>query len=228
MKHQIKNRYTGGVLFECELPADTPSGLAMRHTLEKAIQNKSDLQEANLQWANLRGADLRWANLQWADLQGADLQGANLQGANLQGADLQEANLQWANLQGANLQWANLQEANLRGADLQEANLQWADLQGANLQWANLQGANLRDAKLIGERPFFQIGPIGSRYDYFTAWITDQGLKLQAGCFFGTVEEFTAELNTTHADNDHAKEYRIALMMIEAHAAIWTPKEQSK
>jgi uncharacterized protein YjbI with pentapeptide repeats len=183
MKHQIKNRYTGDVLFECELPAHTPSGLAMRHTLEKAIQNK----------ANLRGADLR--------------------GANLRGADLQWADLRWANLRGADLRWANL-----RGADLQ----------GADLRWANLQEANLQDGNLIGDRPFFQIGPIGSRYDYLTAWITDQGLKLQAGCFFGTVEEFTEKLSTTHADNDHAKEYQMALMMIEAHACIWTPKEQSK
>ncbi len=185
MKHQIKDRYTGAVLFECEVPADTPSGLAMRHALEKAIQNK---------------ADLRWAYLQGADLQGADLQGADLR---------------WAYLQGANLRWANLQGANLR----------WANLQGADLQGAYLQGADLQDGKLIGERPFFQIGPIGSRYNYFTAWITDQGLKLQAGCFFGTVEEFTEKLIATHADNDHAKEYRMALMMIEAHAAIWTPKE---
>jgi hypothetical protein len=175
MKHQIKDRYMGAVLFECEVPADTPSGLAMRHALEKAIQNK-----ANLRWASLRGASLRGAYLQGADLQGADLQGADLR---------------------------------------------WANLQGADLQGADLQGADLQDGKLIGERPFFQIGPIGSRYNYFTAWITDQGLKLQAGCFFGTVEEFTEKLIATHADNDHAKEYRMALMMIEAHAAIWTPKE---
>jgi uncharacterized protein YjbI with pentapeptide repeats len=233
MKHQIKNRYTGDVLFECELPAHTPSGLAMRHTLEKAIQNK-----ANLQGADLQGADLRWANLQGADLQGADLRWANLQEANLQRANLQRANLQRADLRWANLQEANLQEANLQRADLQRADLRWADLRWANLRWAKLQeanlqradlrGADLQDGNLIGDRPLFQIGPIGSRHDYFTAWITDQGLKLQSGCFFGTVEEFTAKLSTTHADNDHAKEYQMALMMIEAHACIWTPKEQSK
>lgn len=28
----------------------------------------------------------------------------------------------------------------------------------------------------------------------------------------------------THADNDHAKEYQMAMLMIEAHAALWTPE----
>lgn len=145
MKHQIKNIHTEAVLFECDLPDDTQSGLATRHAIEKAVQSRAYLSRAYLS--------------------------------------------------------------------------------GANLSGANLSGANLSGAKLIGNRPWLQIGPIGSRCDYFTAWITDQGLKLQTGCFFGTVDEFTKKLSTTHKDNDHGKEYQMALMMIEAHAAIWTPKE---
>jgi hypothetical protein len=50
---------------------------------------------------------------------------------------------------------------------------------------------------------------------------------LNAGCFWGTVDEFRAKLANTHGDNDHAKEYNAALLMIEAHAAIWTPKEEA-
>ena len=124
---------------------------------------------------------------------------------------------------GADLYGADLRGANLYGADLRGANLHGADLRGANLHGADLRGADLHGAELIGQRPWFQIGPIGSRADYLVSWITDQGVKLQAGCFFGTVEEFTAKLEATHADNDHAKEYQMALRMIESHAALWTP-----
>src|SRR4030065_190927 len=68
-----------------------------------------------------------------------------------------------ANLYGANLYGANLCGANLGGAALSGANLGGANLGGANLYGANLGGANLGESgKLTGDRPFFQIGPIGS------------------------------------------------------------------
>lgn len=46
MIYEIKHRYTGTVLYSAELPDDTPSGLVVRHALEKA----------SLAWANLAGA----------------------------------------------------------------------------------------------------------------------------------------------------------------------------
>jgi hypothetical protein len=75
----------------------------------------------------------------------------------------------------------------------------------------------------VGKRPFFQIGPIGSRCSYFTAYLTTEGVKLQTGCFFGTFEEFTEKLSKEHGDNDHAKEYQAALAMIRTHEALWMP-----
>ena len=57
--------------------------------------------------------------------------------------------------------------ADLGGADLRGANLYGADLRGADLGGADLRGADLGDGlMLIGKRPFFQLGPIGSRQDY--------------------------------------------------------------
>ena len=143
------------------------------------------------------------------------------------GADLRCADLYGANLYGADLRGAGLYGANLYGADLRGANLYGAYLYGAYLRGANLYGANLgENQKLIGDRPFFQLGPIGSRSDYFQSFITDKGLFVSAGCFkYKTVEEFREKLATEHADNDHAKEYEMALLMIESHAAIWTPRE---
>ena len=144
---------------------------------------------------------------------------------------LEKAVKDGANLRGANLDGANLGGANLRGANLDGANLGGANLRGANLRGANLRGANLRGAclgggeKLIGERPVFVIGPIGSRCDYFAAYLTDKGIRLRAGCFFGDIDTFRSELESAHGDNDHAAEYRAALALIEKHVEIWTPKE---
>jgi uncharacterized protein YjbI with pentapeptide repeats len=115
-----------------------------------------------------------------------------------------------------------LEKATAAGAYLDGANLDGANLDGANLAGANLDGANLARALLVGERPIFQIGPIGSRCTYFTAYLTSEGVKLRAGCFFGTVDEFTAKLSQEHGDNIYAKEYRAALNLIHHHAELWT------
>jgi uncharacterized protein YjbI with pentapeptide repeats len=201
MKSQIKHRYTDAVLYECELPDDTPSGMVTRLTLEKAT---------------IKGANLRGADLGGADLGGANLGGAYLRDANLGGADLRGAYLRDANLGGADLRGAYLRDANLGGANLGGANLG-----GANLGGANLGGAYLGGKKLIGQRPIFQIDRIGSRSDYFISYTTEAGIMLKAGCFTGTIEEFEAKLKDEHGDNHHAQEYRAALELIKTHATIW-------
>ena len=123
-----------------------------------------------------------------------------------------------ANLYGADLRSADLRSADLRSADLRSADLYGADLRSANLYGANLYGADLGESgKLTGDRPFFQVGPIGSRQDVLAAFQTEKGVFLRAGCFFGTVEEFNAKLQDEHGDNTHAVEYRAALVLIEAH-----------
>ena len=142
----------------------------------------------------------------------ANLYGANLYGANLYGADLRSANLRSADLRSANLRSANLRSANLYGANLY----------GADLRSANLRSANLGDAgKLTGDRPYFAVGPIGSRQDVLAAFLTEKGVYLRAGCFFGTVEEFRDKLQGEHGDNVHAVEYRAALVLVEAHYNAW-------
>ena len=115
IKFEIKNRWTGSILFEYEKKDNT-----LKKTVEEAVRVG-----ANLEGANLEGADLVGADLEGADLEGADLVGANLEGANLEGADLVGANLGGADLVGANLGGANLE-----GADLVGANLGGADLEG--------------------------------------------------------------------------------------------------
>ena len=122
IKIEIRNRWTGSVVFEY-----TKEGNTITETVLDAIR---------------RGADLRDA-----DLCGANLCDADLCDANLCGAYLCDANLRSANLSGANLRDADLRCADLCGANLRGANLRGADLRGANLYGADLRGANLRNAK---------------------------------------------------------------------------------
>ena len=240
MNIQIKSQVNDTVLFEHNCKNNS-----VRLTMELALKSGADLFGADLSGTNLSGADLYEASLYGADLSGANLYGANLYGANLSraslsGANLYGASLSRADLSGASLSRADLSRANLSradlsgaslyGADLSGASLFGADLSGANLFGADLSGANLSGAslangeKLVGARPIFQIGPIGSRCAYFTAYITDKGLRFDAGCQRQiTREVFEQRLSDEHGDNEHAKEYRAALALIDAHAEIWTP-----
>ena len=209
MKIVIKHRYTGVVLFEHEATDEQQaSGIAMRVALEAACKACADLRGADLRGAYLRGADLRGA-----DLRGAYLRGADLGGAYLRGADLG----------GAYLRGADLGGADLRGADLRGAYLRGAYLRGAYLRGADLGGGK----KLVGGRPVLTIGPIGSRSDYLQAYVTDAGVMVRAGCFFGARDEFEAAVKNTHGVRAHGREYVAALALIDAHARLWTPAKEA-
>ena len=133
------------------------------------------------------------------------------------------------NLRSANLRSADLRSANLYAANLESANLYAADLESANLESANLESANLYEGcKLVGERPVFQIGPIGSRCAYLTVFLTNKGIHLRTGCFFGPIEKFREALESTHDGNVHGKEYAAALDLILKHAELWMPGEEPK
>jgi hypothetical protein len=92
-----------------------------------------------------------------------------------------------------------------------------------------LQDANLRGAEryidgdtaitLRGLRPILQIGPLGSRDGYLMALITSAGVRVECVCFCGTVAEFKAKVEKSHADNPrHRDEYLAVMRMINAWA----------
>jgi uncharacterized protein YjbI with pentapeptide repeats len=153
---EIKNRFTGAVLFTCELPekiaAQSPAK-QMGYAVKVAYLADANLADANLAGAYLAGANLAGANLAGAYLADADLAGAyladaNLADANLAGAYLAGAYLADADLGGAYLAGANLADADLAGAYLADADLAGAYLADANLADANLAGADLAGAYL--------------------------------------------------------------------------------
>ena len=168
IKIEIKNRWTGNILFEYLSENNT-----IKKTVSEAIKSEADLREADLREANLREANLREANLREADLREANLREANLRGADLCGADLREADLC-----GADLCEANLRGANLCGADLREANLRGADLCGADLCGADLCGADLCGADLCGAKGAYMACPTDGS---FIGWKKASGyvVKLQ-------------------------------------------------
>lgn len=106
IKIEIKNRWTGDILYELEKEDNT-----IKDTLKEAVKSDANLSDANLSEANLRGADLRCADLNGADLSDADLNGADLSGADLRGANLSGADLRGADLNGADLRGAKLRDA---------------------------------------------------------------------------------------------------------------------
>ena len=139
IKIEIRNRWTGSVVFEY-----TKEGNTITETVLEAIRRDANLRDANLCGANLCGANLR---------------DANLRSANLYGADLRDANLRNANLCDANLRDANLRDADLRGANLCDADLRGADLRDANLSGANL-GFDCCFARVKGQ-PIYQVCGVG-------------------------------------------------------------------
>jgi uncharacterized protein YjbI with pentapeptide repeats len=104
MKYEIRNRFSGSVIFTAETKS-------FKLAVEMAVKTG----------ANLSGANLYGANLSRAYLSGADLSRANLSGADLSGADLSRADLSRANLSGSDLSGADLSRADLYGSDLSGA-----------------------------------------------------------------------------------------------------------
>jgi len=143
MKIEIKNRFTGIVIFEGEFKS-------LKECVTAAVKARANLAGANLADAYLTGANLTDANLTDANLTGANLTDANLTRAYLAGANLTDADLADANLTDANLTDANLTDANLTGAYLARAYLAGADLADAYLAGAYLARAYLADADLAG------------------------------------------------------------------------------
>ena len=187
MKIEIKNRFTGSVIFELDIENNS---IAL--TLKAAIESNVNLSGAILRWADLSEANLSGANLSDANLSGATLRGATLRCANLSGATLRWATLRWANLSDANLSGADLSDANLSDATLRDANLSGATLSCANLSDANLSGADLSGADLSGATLRCAIGNKRElrtlQLDSYSISFTDS--VLQIGCKRFTPQEW--------------------------------------
>ena len=182
-RFEIKNRFTGKVLFSLECGS-------LKLCVEAAVEAGADLYGAHLYSADLSGADLYGANLRGADLRGANLRGAYLRGAYLNGADLN----------GAYLYGAYLYGANLFGADLRGANLFGADLRGADLFGADLRGAD-------GEKIKISKTPLQILTEVYDIIIFDSHMKI--GCEFHSIKDWWkfSDKEIIAMDNSTAKKF---------------------
>ena len=131
MKIEIKNRFTGEVIFSDERENNT-----IKLTVEKAVNLKINLRGSNLSGSNLSGINLSGSDLRGINLRGSNLSGSNLSGINLSGSDLRGINLSDSYCRGSNLSDINLSGINLSGCDFSGCDLSDSNLSGSNLRFA--------------------------------------------------------------------------------------------
>ena len=63
---------------------------------------------------------------------------------------------------------------------------------------------------------YLTVGGIGSRQAMTTFYRCKYGLiRVNCGCFNGTIDEFEAAVHETHAGNEHEKAYMAAIRMVK-------------
>ena len=106
-------------------------------------------------------------------------------------------------------------------ADLSGAFLYGADLRGAVMREADLYGAILRGADLSGTTGIASIGPVGRHGRIIYAVAHDEGPRIQAGCWWGTVDDTIARIEADYANDPAARDRYIAAVRLAA--ALVTP-----
>ena len=67
------------------------------------------------------------------------------------------------------------------------------------------------------------LGPIGSRQAVLTVLFNQPGVRIVAGCWIGTLDEFEARVKEVHGGATHAQEYGAAIAFIRA---LWATRER--
>ena len=167
---------------------------------------KSCLEDGVRKGISFYKANLIREDLTCVSLVGADLSGSLLFKADLTETDLTKSDLADADLERANLTRVDLREASLSGAELGRTNLTETTLDGAYLSHANIRGANLSKVcltrvNLTGVKGILVFkAVISGRLYYF---IDGEEIKVQAGCFWGTIPELKERIKNEHSEETH-------------------------
>ena len=182
MKIEIKNRFTGEVIFSDERENNT-----IKLTVEKAVNLKINLRGSNLSGSNLSGINLSGSDLRGINLRGSNLSGSNLSGINLSGSDLRGINLSDSYCRGSNLSGSNLSDSYCRGSNLSDINLS-----GINLSGCDFSGCDLSDSNLSGSNLRFAVGNMSivfsMQLENWRISFTDEILAI--GCQQHTIKEW--------------------------------------
>ena len=102
---------------------------------------------------------------------------------------------------------ANIENSSIRGLAYIRGD---AKIYNVNLKSSNINlsyGANIKS-----NNDFLVIGPIGSRWDYTTFYITkDNSIWVCCGCFNGNIENFLQAVINTHRGNRYENDYKAAI-----------------
>ena len=93
---------------------------------------------------------------------------------------------------------------------------------GVGIGWIG-EGARIGKGARIGDGAeiksiydYLTVGGIGSRQGMTTFYRCKYGLiRVNCGCFNGTLDEFEAAVHETHAGNEHEKAYMAAIRMVK-------------
>ena len=72
------------------------------------------------------------------------------------------------------------------------------------------------NARVSGDADWMIVGPIGSRDGYITIFREPNRIAVVCVCFYGSLDEFAAQVVKTHGDNQHAKAYLAMIEMAKA------------
>ena len=133
----------------------------------------------------------------------------------------QAPHLAWLASQGHATRYAVPDGTEAVRANLSGADLRWANLSGADLRGADLSGADLSRADLSGADGIASIGPVGRQRRMVYAVAHDDGPKVQAGCWWGSVEDTIARIEADYADDHSARDRYVAA--VRAVAALVMP-----
>ena len=68
------------------------------------------------------------------------------------------------------------------------------------------------EARVWRSTHYLCISPMGSRFDFTTFFrAKDKKINVKCGCFRGDIDAFSAQVQATHGDNQHAKAYMAAI-----------------
>ena len=74
------------------------------------------------------------------------------------------------------------------------------------------------NARIYNTKDYCIITGFGSRFSATTFFrCKDDEIRVNCGCFNGTLDEFRDKVKETHKDNKYAKEYLLAIDMVKVH-----------
>lgn len=85
------------------------------------------------------------------------------------------------------------------------------------------------NARVFGEYKMITVSNMGREQRTTTYFVcADKKIRVNCGCFFGTLEEFRRKVRETHGDSKHAQAYLMAADLAESVLDVGNGEERSK